>query len=341
MELGNPPSPEFLKLQARCRALHRERSLWLGVALLAIALAVVDRGGSQVYAVAVWDATQSTFVEQAYLANRVQANQVLGALKEQARLAHPFYAGAKEAYQQAAPEFQEKVSVRRVRRVTALAPPSTTVDLPVAAAIEALAKVLKVEVDAYGIFDVQDANRKRLLVALPSKAMALQAIETRLGNVTRKVEEELRGVGHLVEKPSFLQNVEIERRRWPVGQVMTVEQAVDYLTNGDTKDSWHLVQNGETGAAGLRQIAAKYGARVDDLRQWNAGRDLTTLAVGDKLIIRRPEPPLTVLTVENRTYVESIQRSGKPAKDRVTVEIRRHNGVELTHLRKELGRRPL
>jgi len=91
--------------------------------------------------------------------------------------------------------------------------------------------------------------------------------------------------------------------------VLTVQQAVEQLTHGEAP-AMHLVQAGETASA----IAKKYKAKSDDLRSWNPGRDLTSLAAGQQLVVRRPEPPLTVLTIERRIVND------------VEYEIRRHDG---------------
>ncbi|MBI2299290.1 MAG: LysM peptidoglycan-binding domain-containing protein [Armatimonadetes bacterium] len=335
-------SPEMLSLQAGLRQVERQRSMLIAVALLAVAMALVDRVGDRVWAIAIKDARSGSFVEQAYVPQRDQAMQVLGALKQQACTNHPFYRAAPQLFDEARPDFDEPVVVRRVRRVTPLTAATGALDLPLRTAVDALARLVKVDLDAYAVLDVRPGGQKRRLVSLPNLTLAKQATDTRLNNVTRQVEEQLRGTGgRLTEKPRFLETIEIERRRVPVDQVMSVDQAVAYLTCGELRDSWHLVQTGETDRRGLQRIAGKYDAKVADLEAWNPGRDLSTLNVGDRLIVRRPEPPLTVLTVEHRTYTEEVERGGRPAKHRVTVEIRRHNGVELEALRKETERKPV
>lgn len=334
-------SPEMVNLQAALRQVERQRSMLVAGALLALGIALVDRVGDRVWAIAIWDARSASFVEQAYLPQRDQAIQVLGALKQQACTSHPFYRAAPQLFDEGKPDFEEKVVVRRVRRVTPLSAATGALDLPLRTAVDALAKLVKVDLDAYAVLDVRPGGQKRRLVSLPNLTLAKQATETRLNNVTRQVQEQLRGTGgRLSETPRFLETIEIERRRVPVDQVMSVDQAVAYLTNGELRDSWHMVQSGETDRRGLQRIAAKYDAKVADLEGWNPGRDLTTLNVGDKLIVRRPEPPLTILTVEHRTYTEEVERGGHTVKERVTVEIRRHNGVELEALRKEVERKP-
>lgn len=321
------------RLEARLRQYQREQRALLAILFVVVLLALLDRVGSRVYAIAVWDPTQKQFVERAYLPQRAQAEEVVETLLEQARLAHPFYKDAPNDFAQAQPGFQEAMTIRRVRRVTALpSKADTAADLPVQRAVTALKDVLHVEVQAVGLFDIEasGAGDDRPLVVLPSEAAMDAAQEARLANIGRRVEEDLekanaraleklKGANFIVEKASFLQKVQTRPVEWPIRDVMTVQQAVEYLTHGDAP-ALHEVQAGENAI----KIAAKYDAKVADLAKWNPGRDLNLLRVGEKLVVRRPEPPLTVLTVERRSF-----RKTENGRDyTVTVEIRRHDGEE-------------
>jgi LysM repeat protein len=294
--------------EARIRQLEAERRLWLAGLLVVICLAALDRVGQRVWAIAVKDESQSSFVERAYLPQKAQADEVLETIKEHARLRHPFYKDAPLDFEEARPDFKQKVVVRRVRRVVALpSEPAGPPDLPVARAVNSLEKVLTVEVRAVSLWDVE---KNRSLVVLPTEGMVDEAKETRLGNVTKQVEADLKPPKNfLLQPPSFLQQVNTRTVNWPVAQVLTVQQAVEQLTRGEAP-AMHLVQAGETASA----ISTKYKAKVDDLRAWNPGRDLTSLEAGQQLVVRRPEPPLTVLTIERRIA------------DGVEYEIRRHDG---------------
>ena len=323
------PPPEAVgerELQVRLRQAEREKSLLVAALVLVLALAVLQRAGSRVVAVAVYDKQSKAFVEQVYLAQRAQAEQALALVRQRARAAHPYYGdkAAGDLFERAANAgFQEPLQLPRVRRLTPLHQASGAADAPVQAAADLLEKVVRVVVDAHGIWD---ANAKRFVAVLPSQALAQQALDTRLENVAAQVKQDLRAPDHLRGKPAYLQSIELRpARRWPLSQVLTVQQAVDYLAKGDPREAEHEVQTGES----ARNIADKYGARLTDLAAWNPGRDLTRLRVGDKLIVRRPEAPLTVVTVESRTYREG----GKV----VTLEVRRHNGVETS--RAEVERR--
>lgn len=322
MSAGEPPAagtPEARAVEYRIRSLERERSALLAILLVVVALSVVDRIGQRVYAIAVWDSTRDEFVERAYLAQEAQAEEVLATLMDNARRRHPFYKDAKAEFEEARPGFQEPVTVRRVRRVIPLPPLSADgADMPVRRAVEALSGVLHVQVNAVSLYDDE---KDRPLVALPSEAMVAEAQETRLENVARRVSDQLKAPDYLVEKPVFLQKVSTKPVVWPVADVLTVQQAVEYLAHGEAP-ALHVVQAGEERA--VQKIAAKYNAKVADLAKWNPGRDLTLLRPGDKLVVRRPEPPLTVLTVERRTF--RMSQGGKRYK--VTAEIRRHDGEE-------------
>jgi len=305
---GVEPSLDLRLQDARVRQLEAERRIWLAGLLLLFCFTLLDRVGQRVWAIAVKDEALGTFVERAYLAQRSQADEVLATIKDRARQQHPFYKDAPLDFQEARPGFVQKVVVRRVRRVVPLpSKPAGPPDLPVARAVAALEKVLTVQVRAVSLWDVE---KERPLVVLPSEGMVDDAKEARLGNVSKLVEADLKPPkNYLLQPPSFLQQVKTVPVDWPVAQVLTVQQAVEQLTHGEAP-AMHLVQAGETASA----IAKKYKAKSDDLRSWNPGRDLTSLAAGQQLVVRRPEPPLTVLTIERRIVND------------VEYEIRRHDG---------------
>lgn len=297
---------------ARIRQLEAERRLWLAGLLLLLCFALLDRVGDRVWAIAVKDEAQNTFVERAYLAQKAQADEVLATIKEHARQQHPFYKDAQLDFDEARPDFVQDYVVRRVRRVVPLpSEPAGPPDLPVARAVAALEKVLTVQVKAVGLVDVE---KNRVLVVLPTESMVDEAKNARLENIGKQVKDDLKPPkNYILEQPKFLQQVATRPIYWPVAQVLTVQQAVEQLTHGEAP-AMYLVQAGDTATA----IAKKHKATIDDLRAWNPGRDLTSLQAGQQLVVRRPEPPLTVLTIERRTV------------NGVEYEIRRHDGQKTT-----------
>ncbi|NUP98401.1 MAG: LysM peptidoglycan-binding domain-containing protein [Armatimonadetes bacterium] len=323
------PLDEAQNTALRCRQLERERNALLAIAILIFCIATLQRIGQRVYAISVWDPTRGEFVERAYLPQRAQAEEVLATLTENARKRHPFYRSAPVDFQEAEPGFQEPVAIRRVRRTVPLPAGKSGADLPVQRAVQGLTPVLHVQVKAVSLFD---AEKDRPLVVLPSEGMVEEAKDTRLDNVGRKVSQDIKAPDYLVEAPAFLQKVATRHVVWPVDKVLTVAQAVDYLTHGEAP-AMHVVQAGESLAA----IAAKYGARVSDLAEWNPGRALNMLRAGDKLVVRRPEAPLTVLTVERRVIREMVD--GRRTGHKVTVEIRRHDGQQKA--KTVVGREPV
>ena len=333
----DPSEADPRLLAAKLRQARRERSLLAALLLLAVLALGAERLGSRVWTVAVYDTRLNEFVEQVYLAQRGQAQQALEMVRARARDAHPYYGDPAHAavFEAAVPGFLNTVVVRRSRRLAAVAPspprlnaPLTVpgADAPVLAAAEALGRVLQVVADARAVYDVTDPKKVRLVVALPTRELAQAALATRLETVANHVKEALKNPDHLTEQ-GFLQQVEVRpARRVPLQRVMTEAQATDYLTRGDPREAEHEVAAGESS----RDIAAKYGIKVEALAEWNPGRDINRLKPGERLRVHRPEAPLTVLTVERHT----VHDGG----DVVTIEVRRHDGVETN--RGEVDRRP-
>ncbi len=327
MSTPEDTSPELQQAEARLRQLQRERNLLFATLLLVVALAWLDRIGTRVYAIAVWDAQRETFIERVYLPQRAQAEEALSTVLENARKRHPFYKDAPNDFTAGQPSFQERCVIRRVRRLYPLAIGGGG-QSPVQQAAESLTNVLHVQVNAVSIYNLE---RRRPVVVLPSVGMATEAQDTRLENIGRRVSQDLRAPDYLVEKPTFLQKVALKPVVCPVEKVLTVQQAVDYLTHGDTP-ALHEAQPRDT----AQSIAEKYSAKLADLAKWNPGRDLNLVRPGDKLVVRRPEPPLTVLTVERRISRSTEAVDGQQQSFRVTVEIRRHDGEQKA--RTEIGR---
>ncbi|MBI5832660.1 MAG: LysM peptidoglycan-binding domain-containing protein [Armatimonadetes bacterium] len=308
------------------RQLRRERSLLVTALVLALALLLLMRVGTRVWAIAVWDPVERTFVEHVYLTQRAQAEEAKRLVLRRAQATHPYYNTADGAalFGRANPGFEQRVRVAPARRMVVM-PQGASGSTPVVAAADALGGVLKPVVDAWAIYDL---GTKRPITALPTKDQADQALHDRLAAVSARVRAELSGNGVLLSE-GFLQKVEVRAvRGWPVAKVLTVPQAVAFLSGAGDSAMTHVVVQGES----AKSIAAKYNARIEDLLTWNNGLDLARLRAGDRLLVRRPEAPLTVLTVERRTYRQDGQT--------VTMEVRRHDGVETNRLPSEQAKQP-
>lgn len=320
-------------LREELQGLRRTNRLLLCLMVLCLAVALLQRVGSRVYALAVLDRTLNRYVEVTYLAQRQQAEAVLRTLLQQARDKHPVYREHPDVFERANARFRDPVLIHRVRRQVRLAGDQAGA-APVQEAVRALQPVVQVVVDGYGI---TAETSTQPLVVLASDAWALQALNTRLENVSVKVEAQLAGVGLLTERPEFVPAVTTRLvPGWPIDQVKTVAQAVDFLTHGDLRNALHTVKAGEPSR--LTRIAEQYHCTVADLERWNEGSDLSLLKVGDTLIVRKPEPPLTVKTVEHRYPVQRAELNGRMRPVKLTIEVVRHDGVEVH--RTEISREP-
>lgn len=278
---------------------------------LLLAVVYVLRVGGRVWSVAVFDPAQAGYVEQVYLPQRAQAEEALAAVLEAARAQHAYYAGDAGAprYAAAHPGFAQRYLLRPVRR---------SVDRDAAAApaaVAQLAAVLTPVVEAYAIVDTKAGTR---LAVLPTAEQAEAALEARRQAVAKEVEGNLPRGGKL-RSVSLVQAVEVRPApRCPLSEVLEVPAAVAELSGARARPNTHTVVAGDT----LESLAAKYAARLGDLRSWNPSVDFRRLKVGTKVVVRRSEAPLTVLTVEHRTF----SREGGPQ----TMEVRRHDGLEIS-----------
>jgi len=86
-------------------------------------------------------------------------------------------------------------------------------------------------------------------------------------------------------------------------QLMSIQDAVHTLSNGETKDSKYIVQDGDT----LGGIAHKFNMSLSELLSLNPGMNENTMInIGDDLTVKKPEPYLEVLVEKETTKYENI-----------------------------------
>ncbi len=175
-------------------------------------------------------------------------------------------------------------------------------------------------------------------VALPTVADAEQTLLW--------VQKKVLPVNELLEKPTFKEKVEIRRARVPLDRVARdPEKAADRLLRGEGESQYHEVKKGEVAV----RIAARYRLSLSQLQALNPGRNLHRLQIGDRLIVRKSKPFLTV--VSKHRVVEKlpvpfsterkialtlkggqtkIARKGRPGVKEVTYFVTCENGREVS-----------
>lgn len=99
----------------------------------------------------------------------------------------------------------------------------------------------------------------------------------------------------------FGEKVEIAEAYVSKDLITSPEEAADQITKESQKNEVYEVQSGDT----LSTIANGHGLYVKDVLALNSGlSETTTLQIGDEIIITVPQPELTILTVEQKTYEE-------------------------------------
>ena len=188
------------------------------------------------------------------------------------------------------PRFRETAQLVRVPASTPLDSDETAKDK--------LASALEVTVEA----DVIKIDGKPF-VALPDKDTAQATLDA-----VRQHYADMPPNDPLVEKPSFREDVEIERER--VSTTLTKQspdQAAPLLWTPPPAKTY-AVQLHETGWS----IARKFHMVFADFLRANSGRDINHLAPGDTVAVSQTYPALTVL-VKKRSQKQEQIVPGAPA----------------------------
>ncbi len=169
-------------------------------------------------------------------------------------------------------------------------------------AVSVLDEMLTLKAQAYAI--VVD---EKVVTALPKEEDGYRALDL----VKQKYAQRLKNV---YAKPSFKENVSVDRRYLAVDTILpNAEKAAEYLMTVHEKPTYHTLKPGDRAV----YITAEYGISLADLKKLNPGIDVNRLTEGDKLLVRRPKPPVTVVTkslVTKITPIKAPAERGVPAR---------------------------
>lgn len=104
---------------------------------------------------------------------------------------------------------------------------------------------------------------------------------------------------------NFADTVEVVESYVKDDEITPLSDAIDLVTKDKEKNKIYEVKSGDS----LSMIAENYNTTVDNLVAINAGLDNadSIIKVGDELTVTVPEPELSVITQEEKTYKESYQ----------------------------------
>ncbi len=176
------------------------------------------------------------------------------------------------------------------------------------------------------------------VVALTRKADAEEALEAVKAHFTPPYVT-------LVREPRFKERVTVREGKVPVGQVLPdAKAAVQKLIGGLEPPHYHIVRAGEVGI----RIARRYGLTLVQLQQLNPDKNLDRLKVGDKLLVKRGKPLVTVVVTYQVLQREPVpykverrfaphlpggalvtQQKGREGLKEVVLEVTCENGVEV------------
>ncbi len=178
----------------------------------------------------------------------------------------------------------------------------------------------------------------RTLVALKSKEEAEQALELVKAHFTPSNVT-------LVKQPRFKEKVVVQEGKISVNEIVAdAETAAQKLIGGLEPPQYHTVKAGEVAI----RIARKYGLTLEELKRLNPDKNLDRLKVGDKLLIKRGKPMVTVICVYQIVKRETVpfkverrfapelpggalvtKQRGKEGLKEVVYEVTAENGLEV------------
>ena len=187
-----------------------------------------------------------------------------------------------------------------------------------------------IQATAYAIY----VNEERMAV-VESKEIAQSILDNILQSYLKNDDTEYEYVG-------FAEDIKIEPYSTTLANVSSKSAALKKFKNGGQAEETYKVVAGDT----IYGICNKLGLSLKELQSMNPGLDVDdTLHIGDKFIIKKEVPLLTVETVEVSTFAEAIDykviykesgsyykgeqivtRAGQKGKARVTARLTKQNG---------------
>lgn len=100
---------------------------------------------------------------------------------------------------------------------------------------------------------------------------------------------------------SFDKNIEIVESYVDTSQILSLDEAVDLVTKDKESNKIYEVVEGDC----LSTIATKFDLTVSELLGMNSGLgEESVIGIGDEIVVTVPEPELSVITQEEKTYEE-------------------------------------
>ncbi len=142
----------------------------------------------------------------------------------------------------------------------------------------------------------------------------------------------------------IVENVEIIKKDTSLSSIKDYETVLALLEKGTTETKVHVVESGEN----YWTIARSNKLTVEELIQANPDKNEKLIHPGDEINLIVPKPYLTVVTVEEKTYVKKTQfgkeveytstlykdqrqvkKKGVYGEVEVLAKVKKHNGIEI------------
>lgn len=187
------------------------------------------------------------------------------------------------------PTFAQEVSIRRAAGGAEIHTRE--------AAVSGLDEKLVLKAQAYAI-----VVEEKPVTALAGEEDASRALDL----LKRRYSERLK---QLYSRPTFKERVAVDRHYLPVESIMaTPEEAAEYLATVHEKPQYHTIERGDRAV----RITKRYGISLQELTALNPGINIDRLTEGDRLLVRKPRPPVTVITKSLETKITPVKTPASP-----------------------------
>lgn len=171
---------------------------------------------------------------------------------------------------------------------------------------------------AYGIYI--DGNRVAILDTREACEKLIDEVRNSFLSQSEKIK---------YERVELKEEIRIKEINTKLGKIENYDNVLTKIMTGGVDREIHIVVSGDT----LSVIAKNYGISLRDLIDANPNINITTLHIGQEIILTKPKPMLTLQTVEISQYTEEIpfeteyEESSRIYKGETRIRVRGKNGV--------------
>lgn len=161
-----------------------------------------------------------------------------------------------------------------------------------------------------------------------------------------------------IEEINLVEDIKFEKKEVPLSQLSNEEELIEHILNGGEEIKTHIVEVGEN----FWTIAQFYNTTMEEIEEANPDKDTLKLMPGDEIKLINPKSLITVETIEEVEYAETIdfevvveknssmytnqkkvKVEGEKGENKIVAKEKKHNGivVEKDIIKEETIKKPV